>query len=136
MYLKKYIAEYRDVISYLFFGVCTTIVNVVSYWGCAHLLKLDVLISSIVAWFFAVLFAYITNRKWVFNSQAYTLKAIIIEICSFFVCRIATGVVDWGCMLIFVDVLKFDDIIMKFLSNVLVIILNYIASKLVIFKRK
>lgn len=136
MNVKNLIEKYKDVIPYLFFGVCTTAVNVASYWICAHPLKWGVLASTIIAWIVAVLFAYVTNRKWVFHSEAYGSKEIIKEICSFFGCRLATGVVDWICMVVFVDVLKFNDVVIKFLANVIVIILNYIASKMVIFRRK
>lgn len=136
MSIKNLIEKYKDVIPYLFFGVCTTVVNVAAYWVCAHPLGLSVTPSTIIAWVLAVLFAYLTNRKWVFHSEAHGTKEIVREICSFFGCRLATGIVDWLCMIIFVDVLKLNDVVVKFLANVLVIILNYIASKLVIFKRK
>ena len=92
--------------------------------------------STVIAWILAVLFAYITNRKWVFHSSAATAAEIRKEILSFFVCRLATGALDWACMFIFVDLLGFYDVAMKVLANILVIILNYAASKLVIFRRK
>lgn len=136
MFLQKLIKKYKDVIPYLFFGICTTLVNVASYWLFAHSLKLNTMISTLVAWILAVLFAYITNRKWVFHSEAHTMSEIVKEIVSFFGCRIATGVVDWGCMFVFVELLLWNDVIIKFLANVLVIILNYVASKLLIFKKK
>lgn len=134
MNFRRYFKKYKDIIPYLFFGVCTTIVNVVSYWMCAHILSLDVLISTVIAWFLAVLFAYITNRKWVFCSDASGLKEIFKEACSFYGCRLATGIIDWGCMFVFVNLIGFDDVIVKTLANVLVIILNYLASKLIIFR--
>lgn len=136
MNIKGLIEKYKDVIPYLFFGVCTTVVNVASYWVCAHPLGLSVIVSTIIAWILAVLFAYVTNRKWVFHSEAHGAKEIVREIASFFGCRLATGAIDWLCMVVFVDVLKLNDVIIKFLANVIVIILNYVASKLVIFKRK
>lgn len=126
--------KYKDIIPYLFFGVCTTLVNVIAYWLCAHPLNLGTMPSTIAAWFLAVLFAYITNRKWVFHSNAITTPEITRELISFFGCRIATGIVDWLCMFIFVAVLGWNDVIIKFLANVLVIILNYVASKLIIFR--
>lgn len=132
--LNKYVLKYKDVIPYLFFGVCTTLVNVVVYWGCAHLLCFGTMVSTIIAWVMAVLFAYITNRKWVFKSLAKTKIEIAREIISFFGCRIATGVVDWLCMLLFVEILKLNDVVIKVLANILVVILNYIASKLIIFR--
>lgn len=94
------------------------------------------MISTVIAWLLAVLFAYVTNRKWVFHSNANTVREIITEIAAFFSCRIATGIVDWGCMWIFVDILDCNDVVIKAIANVLVIVLNYIASKLLIFKEK
>lgn len=129
-------AKYKDIIPYAFFGVLTTVVNMVVYWVAAHPLGLSVMVSTVIAWIAAVLFAYVTNRKWVFHSQAKGTKEIVQEIVSFFACRLATGVVDWACMFIFVDLLHFNDVIIKAAANVLVIILNYVASKLVIFKHK
>lgn len=132
--LKKY-SKYKDVVLYLFFGACTTLVNIVVYWMCAHPLHITTMISTIIAWILAVLFAYLTNRKWVFHSEANTKKEIISEIISFFSCRLATGVIDWACMLVFVQLFGMNDIIIKTFANILVIILNYVASKLVIFKK-
>ena len=128
--------KYMDIILYAVFGVLTTVVNIVVYWIAAHPLALPVMVSTVIAWIAAVLFAYVTNRKWVFHSQAEGTKEIVHEIVSFFACRLATGVVDWACMFIFVDLLHFNDVIIKAAANVLVIILNYVASKMVIFKNK
>lgn len=136
MFIKSLYDKYKDVIPYLFFGVCTTVVNVVVYWIAAHPLNLGTMPSTIIAWILAVLFAYITNAKWVFFSKAAGFNEKFKEMISFFACRLATGVLDWACMFVFVDVLNLNDIIIKTLSNVLVIILNYIASKLIIFKKK
>ena len=136
MFIKTLFKKYKGIILYLFFGVCTTVVNIVSYYIFAHLFKCSVMFSTVISWILAVLFAYLTNRKWVFNSSAKTKKDILQEIISFFTCRLATGVVDWLCMFILVDKMNFNDILIKTLSNILVIILNYVASKLIIFKEK
>lgn len=133
--IKELCNKYKGIVAYIFFGVCTTLVNVVVYWILAHLVHIDTMPSTIIAWFVAVLFAYLTNRKWVFNSQARNSKAVFKEILSFFSCRLVTGIIDWLCMFIFVDVAGWNDIIIKFLANLTVIILNYLASKFVIFKR-
>lgn len=127
--------KYKDVIPYLFFGVCTTAVNVVVYWLLAHVFYIGTMVSTLIAWVSAVLFAYITNRKWVFFSKAETGQEILREMFTFFGCRVATGVVDWGGMFILVEVLGLYDVVIKFLCNVMVIVLNYIASKLIIFKK-
>ena len=136
MKIKELLNRYRDLILYGFFGVCTTLVNMAVYWLCAHPLGMAVLPSTIIAWFMAVLFAYLTNRKWVFHSETSTRQELWKEIVSFYSCRIATGVVDWVLMFVFVDLLHMNDMVIKVLANVIVIVLNYIASKLVIFKKK
>lgn len=136
MNIKALYQKYKDIIPYGIFGVLTTLVNVAVYWIAAHPLRLETMPSTVFAWIMAVMFAYVTNRKWVFHSTAITAVEIRKEILSFFICRLATGVSDWACMFIFVDLLGFYDVAMKVLANILVIILNYVASRLVIFKRK
>ena len=131
--IKAILNHYKDVIPYLFFGVCTTVINVVVYWMASHVLKHTVVVSTVLAWIIAVLFAYITNRKWVFHSNAKDISGILKELVSFFSCRLVTGIVDIICMYLFVDILDCNDVIIKFGANVLVIILNYIASKWFIF---
>ena len=126
--------KYKDVIPYAIFGVLTTLVNIVVYWIMAHICHFSVMISTVFAWVLSVLFAYLTNRKWVFNSEADSTQGILKEILSFFVCRLATGILDWVCMLVFVDLFHYPDMIIKVIANLLVIILNYVASKWFIFK--
>lgn len=133
-YIKTIYIKYKDVIPYLFFGVCTTIVNVVVYWAVAYILKLSTIPATVIAWFVAVIFAYYTNRKWVFRSKANTVREIMKEMISFLGCRLATGIIDGLIMWLFVDLLSFYDIIVKFVANVLVIVLNYVASKVIIFR--
>lgn len=132
--IRKLYEKYKDVVFYLFFGVCTTAVNVVAYWAAAHPLHFGTMPSTILAWVLAVAFAYITNRKWVFHSNASGIKEIVREIGSFFACRLATGGVDWVCMLVFVEFMGLNDVVIKFLANVVVIVLNYAASKMIIFR--
>lgn len=134
--MKNLWIKYKDIVMYIIFGVLTTLTNILVYWLCAHLLNLGVMPSTIIAWIFAVLFAYLTNRKYVFYSEAVTVSEIIKEIVSFFTCRLATGVVDWICMFVFVDLAHFNDVFIKIIANIIVIILNYVASKLIIFKHK
>ncbi len=128
--------KHKKIINYLFFGVCTTIVNILSYYVLSHVLNLSIMFSTIIAWVLAVLFAYITNRKWVFTSKAKNSKDILLEIFDFFSCRLATGLIDILLMFIFVEKLQFNDVLIKIVANIVVIILNYVLSKLVIFKEK
>lgn len=136
MNMKKMWERYKDIIPYGIFGILTTIVNIAVYWLCAHPAGLSVMISTVLAWIFSVLFAYITNRKWVFHSEAGTREEVWKEMASFFSCRLATGVLDWLCMFIFADLCGWNDVVIKCMANVLVIVLNYVASKLVIFRHK
>ena len=136
MDIKALWNKYKDLSPYGIFGVLTTVVNIAVYALCARKLNMSTIPSTVTAWVIAVLFAYVTNRKWVFHSKATGAKAIVTEIVSFFACRLLTGVLDVGIMKLFVDMLHFNDVIIKALSNILVIILNYVASKLVIFRKK
>lgn len=133
--MKDIYRKYKAIILYLLFGVLTTGVNVVVYWFAVHICMLQTLIGTVIAWIMAVLFAYITNRRWVFESKAYERKAIIQEVVSFFLCRLATGIMDLGFMILFVNYMHLNDVVIKLVSNVLVIVLNYIASKLIIFHK-
>jgi len=126
--------KYKEMILYVFFGGCTTLVNIVCYYISAHYLLLNTSISTIVAWIISVAFAYITNKIWVFESKSTDSNTLIKEIVSFVSCRFATGVMDLVIMIVFVDVLLFNDLFIKIISNILVIVFNYIASKLYIFK--
>lgn len=136
MIIKKLYEKYKDLVYYGIFGVLTTLVNLVVYWLMAHPIGLRTVPSSVIAWIAAVSFAYITNRNWVFHSEANTKASIFREIIFFFLCRLATGVIDWVFMYVTVDILHWNDLIMKFIANVIVIVLNYVASKSVIFRHK
>ncbi len=83
----------------------------------------------------AVIFAFLTNKVWVFESKSWERKLLINELGSFFICRAASGVADLIIMLITVDILDWNELMMKLFSNTLVIILNYVASKLFVFKK-
>ena len=128
--------KYQQPILYLFFGVCTTAVNIITYYISAHIVSLSVVLSTCLAWAISVIFAYITNKWWVFESKSLRLKAVVLEFLSFTGCRLFTGACDLLIMFIFVDCLAMNDLFVKIASNVLVVILNYIFSKLIIFKQK
>ena len=121
----------RELILYILFGVLTTLVNIIVYFFFARLLSIHYLLSNVLAWFFSVLFAYITNRIWVFESKN---DNIIKECALFFGGRLFSGAVDTGLMYLFIDILSVGDIISKIVIQVIVVVLNYLLSKLVIFK--
>ena len=134
--MNQLLRKYKQPILYLFFGVCTTAVNIVTYYISAHILSLSVILSTCLAWVISVIFAYLTNKWWVFESKSLRLKAVVQEFLSFTGCRLFTGACDLLIMFIFVDCLRVNDLFVKIASNVLVVILNYIFSKLIIFKKK
>lgn len=133
--VTELLSAYKDVILYLVFGVLTTIVNIVTYWVCAHPLGLGTLASSVIGWFASVSFAFLTNRTWVFHSDVTGAAGIAREAVAFFGGRLATGFVDWAGMWLLVDVLSLPDLWTKAGLNVIVVVLNYVISKLVVFRK-
>lgn len=121
----------RELILYVVFGAFTFLVNLISYFFFANLLGINYLVSNAIAWFLSVLFAYVTNRIWVFESKS---PNILKEMSLFFGGRIFSGVVDMLLMYTFIDLLVFDSTISKIVVQIIVIILNYIFSKLIVFK--
>lgn len=135
--IQEIYIKYKEVINYLIFGVLSTIVNFVTYYIAAKLLGIDEVISSGISWFCSVLFAYITNKIFVFESKTKGIKELAKEITTFFLARIASGILcDVGTFAIMVKVLHINDIISKIITQVMVVIVNYIFSKLIIFKKK
>lgn len=134
--LKELFIKHKSFILYVFFGVVTTLVNIITYYICTRGMNLGRSASNVIAWILAVTVAYITNRIWVFDSKVRSAKGLIREIISFFSCRVLTGILDITIMYVFVDILDVYDLLMKVISNGLVIIINFIASKLIIFKNK
>ena len=134
--MKELFMKYKEVISYLFFGVLTTVVNFVVYFACTEGLHINYLAATAVSWVAAVLFAYVTNRKWVFESKVSGFMPILREMAVFVGCRVFSGVMDMGIMFISVDMIGISDRIAKFVTQVAVVVLNYIFSKIIIFRNK
>ena len=125
--------KYKEMVLYLVFGGLTTLVNIVTYALFAYVFNMGTVVSTTLAWIVSVIFAYITNKIFVFESKTDSLAMAVTECISFFGCRLATGLLDILIMFVSVNILHFNDMVMKILSNILVIILNYIFSKLFIF---
>jgi putative flippase GtrA len=132
--IKELFLKYRSFIMYAVFGVLTTLVNMGAYALCYNVIGISNVPSTIIAWFLAVCFAFVTNKLWVFDSPSFSADVLKHEIPTFFGARIATGLLDVGIMYLAVDVLHWNATLWKLLSNILVIIINYVASKLVIFR--
>ena len=133
--LRTLYQQHKQIILYLFFGVCTTAINTVSYAIVYDYLHITNIVSTIIAWFVAVVFAFFTNKIYVFESKRITFSEKLREFTSFFGCRILTGVLDVVIMAVAVDYLKWNSLIWKLISNIIVTIVNFVASKFVIFKK-
>ena len=132
--LKTLYQRYREIINYLFFGVLTTVVNYVTYLVMSPFFVLTT-VPTVVAWVLSVLFAYLTNRKYVFCSHS-TGRDALKEAGGFVTARVMSGVLDVAIMWVFADCIGFNDLVIKLLSNVMVVVFNYVASKLVVFGKK
>lgn len=130
MLLKKY----RSEIIYLVFGVLTTVVNYAIYFPCDRLLH-TAWLSNSIAWVFAVLFAYLTNKPFVFESHDWSGKTVVPEFIKFVGTRIASLCAENLILLVTVDLLGWNRIGWKLFASVLVVILNYVGSKLLVFRK-
>ena len=133
--LKSLFLKYRELILYVFFGGLTTLVNWAGYWLLADVFRVPYLWATAIAQVLSILFAYVTNRIWVFESKAKGFSAVFWEMVRFFGCRAASFVLDLLCMRIGVGGLHINDMVMKLLSNVIVVIVNYVFSKLIVFRK-
>ena len=135
--IKEQYFKYKEIINYLVFGGLATVVNFVTYFIVARLMGIDEVLSSGISWFFSVLFAYITNKLFVFESKTDGIKAVLIEMGSFFLARIVSGILcDVGTFAIMVKVFNINDLFAKVVTQIMVVIVNYIFSKLIIFRKK
>lgn len=127
--------KYYDILAYLFFGVLTTVVNYLIYLPCYNMLHLSASVSNVIAWVFAVVFAYLTNKPFVFRSHDWSAKTVIPEFGKFVGGRVASGLMETVIIFLTVDLLHWDGNIMKLDTSVLVVILNYITSKFIAFRK-
>ena len=134
--IKALILQYWEVLSYLILGVLTTVVNYCVYLPVYNILGLSASVSNVIAWVVAVAFAYLTNKPFVFRSHDWSAKTVIPDLTKFVGCRVASGAAETLILLVSVDILHWNGNIWKLVTSVLVVVLNYIASKLVVFKKK
>ena len=134
--IRALIEKYYDILSYLFFGVLTTVVNYLIYLTCYNLWGLSASASNVIAWVVAVAFAYLTNKPFVFRSHDWSAKTVIPELTKFVGCRLGSGALETVIIFVTVDCLHWDGNVMKLFTSVLVIVVNYLASKLVVFRKK
>lgn len=134
--MKKLIEKYKSIIAYGIFGVLTTVINIACYEVLYSHVHISNVVSNIIAWVIAVAFAYVTNKIWVFESKSLAPKVLLTEIWKFITCRLATGALDLAIMYVGVDLMHGPSMMLKIISNVIVILLNYVASKIIIFKKE
>lgn len=133
--LKNFITDHYDLLIYLIFGVMTTAVNYLVYLPCYNLLQLSASVSNVIAWTAAVIFAYLTNKPYVFKSHDWSAKTVLPELARFLGCRIGSGAAETLILLLTVDVLDWNGNVWKLATSVLVVLLNYVGSKLFVFKK-
>ena len=134
--VKNLIKKYKEVISYLFFGVLTTAVDFVSYYALTRILLLDEGLSNVIAQLVAIIFAYITNKLYVFEDKSRDLKTLALQFGKFFSCRLVTLLINALMFKVMIDYMNIHDMVTKAIVSVVVIILNYVFSKLLVFTKK
>ncbi len=135
--IKNLWFKYKELFFYGVFGVGATVINIVSYRVLANTFgKKYFLIANIIAWILAFIFAFITNKLFVFESKSWEAQIAMKEFVGFLSARLATGILDTVLMWVFVSIISLDDTLSKIIINILVIIINYIASKFFIFKKE
>lgn len=123
----------KEVLLYLLFGGLTFVVSIASYVFFDVILAMNELVANVLSWIFAVSFAFVTNKIWVFGAPSRTVKEFLKQVISFFGGRVATLVIEELILLVFVILLAFPSVPVKVVAQVIVIILNYVISKFFIF---
>ena len=148
--IKNLIIKYKELIIYGLFGVGTTLVNFVTYKLCNVLFGVDFyLLSNVIAWLVSVIFAYVTNKLFVFESKSWNVKLVAKEVSSFFTARIFSFLIEEAGLFLLVDICNMENfavdvfgftvsgnMISKVLLAVVVVVLNYFFSKFVVFRKK
>ncbi len=133
--VKSLILKYWDILIYLVFGVLTTVVNYAVYLPIYNFLGVSAALSNTIAWVVAVTFAYLTNKPFVFRSHDWSRETVVPELTKFVSCRVASGAMETAIIFVAVDLLGWNGNIWKLFTQVMVVILNYIFSKLIVFKK-
>lgn len=133
--MPYFVKKYYSLIFYIFFGIVTTIINISTYLLLLSV-NLNNHISVVISWFLSVVFAYVSNKLWVFDSNFIFNNGLVIEFCLFLLTRITTLFLEMIIIWYGVQYLCQSPIVWKFIDNVFVVIINYIISKLIIFRKK
>ena len=133
--IRALVMKHWDMVSYLFFGVLTTVVKYLVYLPLYNLLGISAAFSNIIAWVAAVAFAYVTNKPFVFKSHDWSMETVLPELGKFVGCRAASGGLETALVFLTVDVCGWDGNLWKLIISVVVVILNYVSSKLLVFRK-
>ncbi|WP_165003279.1 MULTISPECIES: GtrA family protein [unclassified Enterococcus] len=125
---------YWEILVYLFFGGLATVVNFVSFAIALQYFDLSMALSNSISWFCSVLFAFVTNKLWVFHSKSPNFTHALIECGKFFFYRILSYGLDMGAMVLLIDGMHTNEYVAKIITQIIVILANYVFSKLFIFK--
>lgn len=125
--------KYEEIINYLIFGVLSTVISIASFALFNKVFHIHYNVCNILSWILAVSFAFVTNKLYVFKSKE---TNIIKDLIKFFASRIATLIIEVIIMFIMVDLIKIDEMISKVIAQIIVIILNYVFSKIFVFNKK
>ena len=134
--LKKLFTKYQELIVYLVFGVLTTVVNYLVYLPCYNWWGLNASVSNVIAWVVAVAFAFVTNKPFVFRSYDWSYKVVVPELTKFVATRVGSGALETVILFLTVDLAGMNGNVWKLVTSVLVVVLNYIGSKLLVFRKK
>ena len=132
---KELMKKYEEIIKYLIIGVLTTTINYIVFVIMVKGLKIEMHTSNIIAWIVSVIFAYFTNKLFVFESKSFKIDILRKEIVSFGLARVFSLLLEEMILYIFVNILNMNQLIIKLISNIIVIIVNYVLSKFIILKK-
>lgn len=133
--IKELFIKYKEVISYLFFGGCTFLVSIITFYLFNKTLDLNEHVANVISWVLAVSFAYVTNKLYVFESKVNDRTGLLKEISSFVSARLLTLVVEEIILFVGINLMHIDSMVVKVAGQVIVIVSNYFLSKLFIFKK-
>ena len=146
---ERFYIKNKSVLLYLFFGGLTTLVSILTFWLAELFIRCDfnvsifgsmysakVVLSNAISWICAVLFAFFTNRIWVFNSPTDSWTGFFKQMAAFFGGRFATFLLETAILVVFVSILDFNEMLMKIIAQLVVLVSNYVISKLIVFRKR
>lgn len=127
--------KHKEALLYLFFGGLTTVVSIIAFFFLNVTMEMHELIANVISWIIAVTFAFFTNRVWVFAAPTKGINEFVKQAISFYAGRLVTLGIEEIILLVFITLLRFPSMLVKIVAQVLVIILNYVISKVFVFKK-